>query len=820
MGGGAKKHTEYFKVGPAVAQLTPDDGGLLDGDQPDGDDLPATLQLALDLLHHGVSDDDPHAVYAQLTQAVAKAQQALAAEAAAGLDPAVVAAVDAAIKQASVEHLQDFDAGSLQQLAAAAGFQHPTLVGLSNATPHPLVHWLDPAHPPDSASKSKIQAKAAQRWAALAAGKTIGGLTYQAVAAQEAALGGPVDGAPAGLWTAAPAEVAAVMATLADKVATLPPSLFHAENELGEVLAAERKLATATCPELGGALEQLKASANHLVDSKLDHSPGLAAAMGKLAPQLQADGQVTAAEAAHLSAAEVLALVRPSTPPHTAEAIRVQALQRAAQVDQLTQLAAGYHQHYQGGTLTLGDLGGGDAKQQLAGWATTTAAYLAARDQVREWNSSALQPQAAAQLCAGAPGSTLAQQTTTGFRQWAKTQKLAELRAVAAAAGLDHAKAASRAQVQNYIAARWDKSLAPAAIQQQVAAKATVHVPGDSGNAGPASKAWPDASAPGKPTPATTPSAKAAPAAGSFGGKLATLVTKLRAHQAVAADVPPPLPDEQVAAYSWGPGKAFNAGSHASTIHEGPDGRSWMFKPDKTGGARAHAEAAAAKVFRSVGVAGVGVHVVDLAGKTGAIQPLVKGATHFSDDPASWSQADVDALVGMHAAAWAVGDHDGHSGNVLRTPSGGVMACDQGQAFKFFGRDRLEPGWKPGSNPDPPLYHRAYRAHTKGGLAPGVAVRAKAALPVIKAFEAIPEHHYRAMLADTAQRGVKAGLPWVAAMRQQAIKRLGKPTVDDTEVAEEFLRTAVQRKNTLRASFASFFAQLGVTDANHLQWVG
>jgi hypothetical protein len=237
----------------------------------------------------------------------------------------------------------------------------------------------------------------------------------------------------------------------------------------------------------------------------------------------------------------------------------------------------------------------------------------------------------------------------------------------------------------------------------------------------------------------------------------------------------------------------------------------WMFKPDKTAaGARAHAEAKASEIFSRVGVPSVAVYARKIDGKMGSIQPLVKGATTLSADPKSWSQSDVDNLVRYHVAAWAVGDHDGNPANVIRTPSGGLCPVDQGQAFKFYGRDRLSTDYHPNdSYGSVPVFHQAYAAAKAGSLAGGVAIRPEAALPTIKAFEAMPESQYRAILAPVAGEGVAHGVHWVEPMRKAAQKRLGKAQVSNPEVAEEFLRTAVERKNGLRSAFASFFTSNG-----------
>ncbi len=171
-------------------------------------------------------------------------------------------------------------------------------------------------------------------------------------------------------------------------------------------------------------------------------------------------------------------------------------------------------------------------------------------------------------------------------------------------------------------------------------------------------------------------------------------------------------------------------------------------------------------------------------------------------------------------AAWATGDHDGNPHNMLRTPSGGLCPIDGGQAFKFYGQDRLATDYHPNSSfGSVPVFHQAYSASKAGSLATGVVVRPEAALPTIKAFEAMPDAAYRAMLAPVATEGVKSKVHWVGPMRKAAQKRLGKTQVSDAEVAEEFLHEAVQRKNGLRSAFASFFSSNGFAGGSKLEKV-
>ncbi len=82
-------------------------------------------------------------------------------------------------------------------------------------------------------------------------------------------------------------------------------------------------------------------------------------------------------------------------------------------------------------------------------------------------------------------------------------------------------------------------------------------------------------------------------------------------------------------------------------------------------------------------------------------------------------------------------------------------------------------------------------------------------LPAVKAFERIPDSQYRELLRPVAEAGVKGGKAgWLDAMRRRAAKRLGTPSVADREIAEEFLRTACQRKASLRKDFSKFLSKV------------
>lgn len=824
MGGGGSKTHESFTVTPGGTESLPD-ADALEGDPPPPSPLldQVLQQLASFPEAPGAgAGGDWAAGYAALVEEHTKARDLVGEALLAGASAEELEAARAPIKAATKAWLDQVPPDELNGLAAATGFEHPGLVGLGDG-PSPLVHWLDPAYPAGIPSKAKIQAKALDRHAALCAGETVGGLTL----ATYNPSGAPPDGGGGGEWAATPADVVAAQSTLASRLVELKAAgVADQAQAVAELIGAENHLATASCPELGDHLTTAKAAGRSSVDAALGGLGHPAKAKAEIAvANGVADGTLTSDQAKVLAPGEALSLCRRSTPDVVRDTLTAAAAERSAQMATLNGLVASHTavQASAHGPLALPDLHGGvgdPGKTALVSFAGDAGQLYPLVAATSKWRPAAID-------AGPVPYLGSAEELTTNFRAWAKTQKLNDLRDAAAALGHPEGLAATRAQAQNLIASTWDPSINAATITasikpkpQPAAAKPAAtkpSAPKPASPAKPAVAAKPPATS--NPAGSVTSPAPAGPSGKSWAAKHLQLVEALKHHTASTADLP--ARQDPAAVSTW----AFKAapvqslgGAHSKSFHTAPDGTTWMFKPDKTGGgARAHAEAAASEVFAKVGVPSVPVYARDLGGKPGSIQPLLSGATNLGASPASWSQADVDAVVRYHVAAWACGDHDGKPDNLLRTAGGGLVPVDQGQAFKFFGRDHLATSYHPngGHGVGQAVFHQAYKAAKTGGLAKGVTVRPEAALPVLAAFERLPEASYRAMLGPTATEGAKHKVTWYEPMRARAAKTLGKTpaAVTASEVADAFLDTAVERKKNLRGAFSKFFAAEGFAGA-------
>lgn len=805
MGSGGKKGHEAFPIAPA------DDNIVAEAPQLALEPVTAQDQA---IFTHYTSDDTVEGIsgagtFAEMSQAVAGAQAQLAAAAQQPAElqmPQLWAESNKAIHEASTGWLNSKTDEELHQLAAAAGFQHPEMV-----SGKALKGWLDPSYPADAEYKAKIAAKAIERYnAAVAAGKIVPPVKNEL---------------PEGHWVATPAEVLEAQSAFLAAAEQLPTnSPWYQDTTVGklnELIAAENKLATAHCPELAETLEASKAQAKELVDARIAGSSGAGA---KLVGQSIADG--TLPEHANLlSTSDALQLIRASTSKadksdaHVLMDLRSGAMDEIAAAKQkLTELNGGaFHSYVKPKPFT--------SAQDLLDYNNAAKAYREGCDAFKTWHCNASPPP-----YVGAD--TFAQ----GLRHGAKSLDMDQLRAAATMHGLKDAKGASRAQLQNWMLGQWHPEIDPAQVESVLAAKkakpkatpapapvtplpnptptpATSAPSSNSGTVGPPP-------APGSAATVTDISPTAG--SGKWFRKHQQLVAALKHQAASLADAPARPPAAEVDSWAFSNGPAMHlGGAHTKEVVTAPDGSLWMFKPTKDP-YRALSESGANGILHRAGIPTVPVYAKKFNNQNGTVQPLIKGASTFPSEPSQWSQSDVDAIVRYHAAAWMVGDHDAKYDNLLRTPSGGVVPIDHGQAFKFWGQDQLTPDFHPNASygSKPPVWNVLYQAAKAGKLAPGVKVRPAAALPVITQIESISDSEFTSMIKPSAKAGAASGSTshWRPVFEKRAAAKHGK-TPSAQQVADEFIAFGVERKNAVRKSFIKFFADLGVDNADVLSKV-
>jgi hypothetical protein len=162
------------------------------------------------------------------------------------------------------------------------------------------------------------------------------------------------------------------------------------------------------------------------------------------------------------------------------------------------------------------------------------------------------------------------------------------------------------------------------------------------------------------------------------------------------------------------PGEFY--GSHGNRLFEDPSGQRWVFKAKDPTIARA--EEAAARVDRLiVGDLVPATRVVTIGNETGALIKVVPGEalnpSSHSNPPGKMLSKHRKAIAKHFVADWLTSNHDGHAGNFLDAGDK-LYAIDKGQAWKFFGTDKLDKDYSP--NYSKPIYNKFWNAVQKGTI--------------------------------------------------------------------------------------------------------
>ncbi|HPI77006.1 MAG TPA: phage head morphogenesis protein, partial [bacterium] len=229
-------------------------------------------------------------------------------------------------------------------------------------------------------------------------------------------------------------------------------------------------------------------------------------------------------------------------------------------------------------------------------------------------------------------------------------------------------------------------------------------------------------------------------------------------------------------------------GAHEKYIYVDRRGDEWLFKPNDAFVARG--EEMAYRVGRLIDPDAVEVRYVELGGRQGSIQRLVKYVKHegtFRDIPIhKMTSVEIEAVQREHIIDWLISNHDGHAKQFVRAADGKIYGIDKGQAFKFLGKDKLNIAYHPNSMEAEPLYNTLFRAYKSGD----VDIDLQAALKYIRRVERIPDSEYMEIIR-----------PYVD----------GRFGAKASAAKDEFCKLALARKNNIRRDFESFYNELHKT---------
>lgn len=244
-------------------------------------------------------------------------------------------------------------------------------------------------------------------------------------------------------------------------------------------------------------------------------------------------------------------------------------------------------------------------------------------------------------------------------------------------------------------------------------------------------------------------------------------------------------------------------GSHGATIYETPDGKKWLVK--KQSHYKNVIDETTADLQDRTGLHAPDVYTTKMAsGAEVSVQQWLPGGNAFSGEfiPATkLSAGDKLDLQKSQVLDWLVSNHDSHAQQWVRNAEGHLVGIDKGQAFKWFGKDKLD--WNFHPNKAFNEHESAYNTLWKAGLEDKALILNPAEGELgayIQAVQSIPDAEFRAMLKPMATETAKAGK--LVSVEDGYGLLPGKVPPNDVEA---FLNAAVARKNNLQNDFDNLY---------------
>lgn len=232
----------------------------------------------------------------------------------------------------------------------------------------------------------------------------------------------------------------------------------------------------------------------------------------------------------------------------------------------------------------------------------------------------------------------------------------------------------------------------------------------------------------------------------------------------------------------------------------------FLFKPTEEW--VAHGEALSTELAIRAGLNVPRVTAQKVNGQWGTVQKLVPDSRkafgnngQYGFDPTLVTDSDLAEMQSHRMLDWLIGNNDAHGGQWIRTgPPGAaskVQGVDKGQAFKYFGKEKLDYKWKPADRLNDPdtVYASIEKAYAEGRLGPKQFMKItkkpanNAASKTVDALMEIPDEEVRAML------------------RPYANGRFGPGPV-----ADEFIESVIKRKTDLRLDMTRYHGRLSLAN--------
>lgn len=258
-----------------------------------------------------------------------------------------------------------------------------------------------------------------------------------------------------------------------------------------------------------------------------------------------------------------------------------------------------------------------------------------------------------------------------------------------------------------------------------------------------------------------------------------------------------PKPPQVQHTWSPKPKQSNLGGAHTKYQYVDEDGNVWMWKKADSAGV-AKGEALAHDIGWDLGFDMADIRYakgwqVPTKGTFphGTVQKFHKGIKgDMTKVPlAAFDESQIRELQEHQVFDWLISQHDTHTENILVMVDGHLVPIDKGQAFKFFGADRLEQGWMPQGNFGRPVYYDLWDEYAAGRID----VDLDAIDHILARIESLDEAEYAAKVrAYVEQRMTDGG---------RSLSFL-PPELRTTDALVEAI---LERKRSIRRDFTEFY---------------
>jgi hypothetical protein len=263
-------------------------------------------------------------------------------------------------------------------------------------------------------------------------------------------------------------------------------------------------------------------------------------------------------------------------------------------------------------------------------------------------------------------------------------------------------------------------------------------------------------------------------------------------------------------------------GTHDSQLMVDPQGKWLIKKPNKGNEFAVPLDVATAQLQAHSGLDSPETYAVPMHDKrtnerymASAVKWIPGSSQAFKKLPHlhEVSPQDKLELQKHHALDWLLANYDANVGNFMRNPQGKLVGIDKGQAFKYFGQDRLDHNFRPIYYGPEPIHNKLWREFAHGKPGEMLDPRQGELGDYVKNLQGMPDWKLRSMFSPFAHAAANAGMLATGSYSSGGFgpqdpldphRGLSEPTIAPNDPGK-FLDALVARKNNLSQDLGDFY---------------